>query len=1701
MADSRSVLSSSEVAFPRGGSTALTPLEVKEISNEATKDVLFEASKASKRSSSSTSTQPNKKSKKKKNVKSEDNADDESSVQIENFNFKNIIPGSLVLGQITAIGKLDITLSIGDNLVGFIPITSISEEITSQLESFEEESEEESEEEAEAEAENENEIQTATLKTKTKEFPDLKQLFKIGQWLKAKVVQPNDSKKKKIQFSIEAEVVNSHLELEDLTVGNILQGSIKSIEDHGIILSTGKSGLAGFISNKEIQNSPNLELEELKVGQVLLTSIAAKASTRSITLKPIQNAKKISITSISSVDAIQPGIIVDALVSDITKNGLVTKVFGLVDGTINLSHVQIFDLQALKHKYTIGNTIKARVLAVIPKAGTKKLILSALPQLQSLSSIEIENPLEAFPIGHVFDEVTIVGTDPNYLYVSFGSSTLFGQIHNSKIDSNKSLDIDYTKSTKHKARVLGFNSIDNVLILTLQPEVVDAKYLHSSDIPNGTLVLCEILKVLPENGGIIIKSDQGFEGFVSGIHMSDVRLVYPERKFKTGTKVKGRVLYKKGKNLIITFKKSLVNIEDEDVLCNFEDAKIGSKSPATVEKFVHGGAIVSFFGTLKAFLPKNEISETFVDKASDYLKLGQTVITKVLDIKSDQKRIIVTLRQSSELSKSQKLSIDELIPGKSIIQVSVVEKAKESIIVELQDSNLRGVIFSGHLSDGNYEQNRAILKRLPIGEKLQVLVLEKDLKARTIIVSAKKSLIEASKQSLVPGQFKEIKIDDKMLKGFIKSVTNMGLFISFAGKLTGLVLAKYATDKENEDLSSKFYKYQSVSCRVIRIDEENKRFLLSLKDTSGSNDSEPTINPIDTTKQTISDYSPGIITKALIKSIKGTQLNVQLADNLQGRIDITQCFNSWEEIKDKKQPLSQFHKGQIIDAKILGFHDAKNHRFLPITHRKSNKNIILELSILKKELTTSTHEELKLSDISIGSEYLVFVNNLARGYIWTSISPSIKGRISFMELPNDITSFEDLDNQLPIGTALKAIVKDIDNEHHVANLTTGKDNITSIKNLEIGKKYPSRVLKVRDSYVLVELGDNVVASAFITDALNDYSEKLENIFHANDFAIATILNIDHKAEKVAVSLRTSEATDKLINSITDLNRGDVVKGFVKNIANNGVYIALGRSVHALARVSDLSDSYLKDWKKFFKPHQQVIGKISACKEEGRILITLKETEVNGELNYLKRFEDLEVGQVYEGSVRRVTEFGVFVKLDGTVSISGLCHRSQIADTVVENPSSLFGEGDRVKVKILQVDQEKKQLSLGMKASYFTETSSETQEDVEMEDAESEADEEEVSDDEDEDDNDEVLDEDEDEDDDEVLDEANFDDNDSDNSEDEDEDESSESSNKISGLSTNGFDWTASILDQAEADESSSDEEDFTQEKKRFKKTQRRVEDKTADINTRAPQSVSDFERLLIGNPSSSILWMNYMSFQLQLSEIDKAREIGERALKTINYREEAEKMNIWIALLNLENTFGTDETLEETFKRATQYLDSFVAHQKLVGIYTMSEKYNKAQELYKVMSKKFGKNVNVWVQYGSFLLDRKDHEGTREVLARSLQVLPKRDHIEVVRKFAQLEFSKGDAEQGRSLFEGLVTDAPKRIDIWNVYIDQEIKLDEKSKVEELFERVLAKKISRKQAKFFFGKWLSYEEEKGDEKMSVRVRAKATQYVQDHSKEE
>jgi rRNA biogenesis protein RRP5 len=169
------------------------------------------------------------------------------------------------------------------------------------------------------------------------------------------------------------------------------------------------------------------------------------------------------------------------------------------------------------------------------------------------------------------------------------------------------------------------------------------------------------------------------------------------------------------------------------------------------------------------------------------------------------------------------------------------------------------------------------------------------------------------------------------------------------------------------------------------------------------------------------------------------------------------------------------------------------------------------------------------------------------------------------------------------------------------------------------------------------------------------------------------------------------------------------------------------------------------------------------------------------------------------------------------------------------------------------------------------------------------------------------------------------------------------SKQAAPLKVEGFSWFSSdVRSDAESDEASSDEnseEDESSKKKKRRKKKEIEQDLTADMHSKLPESNADFERLLLGSPNSSYLWVQYMSFLLQLSEIDKARETGRRAIQTISFREEEERLNVWIALLNVENVYGTDESLEAVFKDAARHNDSKTVHLRLAAILDQSEKH------------------------------------------------------------------------------------------------------------------------------------------------------------------
>lgn len=125
-----------------------------------------------------------------------------------------------------------------------------------------------------------------------------------------------------------------------------------------------------------------------------------------------------------------------------------------------------------------------------------------------------------------------------------------------------------------------------------------------------------------------------------------------------------------------------------------------------------------------------------------------------------------------------------------------------------------------------------------------------------------------------------------------------------------------------------------------------------------------------------------------------------------------------------------------------------------------------------------------------------------------------------------------------------------------------------------------------------------------------------------------------------------------------------------------------------------------------------------------------------------------------------------------------------------------------------------------------------------------------------------------------------------------------------------------------------------------------------------PETILDHERLVGASPNDSAVWLRYMTFLLEQAEIEKARSVGERALKTISFRLENEKLNIWVALLNLENLHGTQDTLNQLFDRALQHNDQLKVYNQMANLYMNVNKTEAAETIYETMLKKF-KQVRV----------------------------------------------------------------------------------------------------------------------------------------------
>ncbi|GJM18755.1 MAG: 30S ribosomal protein S1 [Phycisphaeraceae bacterium] len=194
---------------------------------------------------------------------------------------------------------------------------------------------------------------------------------------------------------------------------------------------------------------------------------------------------------------------------------------------------------------------------------------------------------------------------------------------------------------------------------------------------------------------------------------------------------------------------------------------------------------------------------------------------------------------------------------------------------------------------------------------------------------------------------------------------------------------------------------------------------------------------------------------------------------------------------------------------------------------------------------------------------------------------------------------------------------------------------------------------------------------------------------------AEILKIDTERRNIVISRRKlieherETAKKRLLENVSE---GDIVTGTVKNIADFGAFVDLG-GIDGLLHITDMSWGRINHPSEMLKIDDKVEVKIlNIDRERDKIALGLKQTESSPWEAIEAKFP---VGSRVKGEVVNIMSYGAFIRLED--GIEGLVHISEMSWTRrVNHPSELLTQGEEVDVVVLEIDQNKQEISLGMK---------------------------------------------------------------------------------------------------------------------------------------------------------------------------------------------------------------------------------------------------------------------------------------------------------------------------------------------------------------------------------------------------------------------
>jgi small subunit ribosomal protein S1 len=283
-----------------------------------------------------------------------------------------------------------------------------------------------------------------------------------------------------------------------------------------------------------------------------------------------------------------------------------------------------------------------------------------------------------------------------------------------------------------------------------------------------------------------------------------------------------------------------------------------------------------------------------------------------------------------------------------------------------------------------------------------------------------------------------------------------------------------------------------------------------------------------------------------------------------------------------------------------------------------------------------------------------------------------------------------------VGDPVQVLLEDVEGDTGLVKISKRKaDRIINweaiMKSKKEGDPVSGKVTKKIKGGLLVDIGVPVFLPASQVD-IRRPGEISDWIGRNID---AVILKIDEERRNIVISRRKliEQQREELKRKTMDgLVIGEVRKGTVKNIADFGAFIDLG-GIDGLLHITDMSWGRINHPSEVLKIDQEIEVKVlSIDKDKEKIALGLKQKDASPWENIETKYP---VGSMHEAEVVNIMSYGAFCKLEE--GVEGLVHISEMSWTKrINHPSEVVTAAQKVNVKVLEINKDKQEISLGMK---------------------------------------------------------------------------------------------------------------------------------------------------------------------------------------------------------------------------------------------------------------------------------------------------------------------------------------------------------------------------------------------------------------------